>query len=213
MTEYVRPEIEERTFHDTDGHEIAYGSRWGAGVPADDSYSVTSNLERFAPVHEVADALITHLHGTYAVTIDEKLEHARDLVGPAPAEVARAVRVVPADPAAATLTFVFTSFPGIRLHAGYLQDFSFPFCGCDACDETWVSCADQLEETVLAVAQGGLSEGYREAAELSAWSRLVFPGGSRSGASRAEDYPPDRFADVADALSRGRTWSPWPQRA
>ncbi|WP_424980865.1 DUF6226 family protein [Microbacterium sp. S308A+] len=35
---------------------MSYGSRWG-GSPPEDSYSVETNLERFAPLHTVADAL------------------------------------------------------------------------------------------------------------------------------------------------------------
>jgi hypothetical protein len=211
MTAYARPVIAARTFRDAEGSEIRYGSRWGGGSPAEDSYSATSNLDRFAPVHEVADALIEHLGRMYAVAVDEQVEHAQDLMHPT-ADAARAVRVVPADPAAATLTFVFTSFPGIRLHAGFLQDFAFPSCGCDACDETWESCANDLEAAVFAIVQGGFSEGYDARAELSVWFRLAYPDGSSSGTSRAQDYPAERFDVVADALSRGRTWSAWPSR-
>ncbi len=211
MTEYTRPTIAAMSFRDAEGRVIPYGSRWGRGSPAEDSYSVTSNLERFAPLHDVADALIEHLARNYALTIDDRLEHAKDLLHSA-ADAVRAVRVVPGDTDATALTFVYTSFPGIRLHAGYLQEFAFPPCGCDACDETWYSCAEELEETVFAVVEGGFSEGYRPSAELPMWFRLVFPGGSRSGTSRAEDYPRERFAAVADELSRGRVWRPWHSR-
>lgn len=211
MTEYARPTITARSFRDAEGRVIPYGSRWGSGLPAEDSYSVTSNLERFAPLHDVTDALIEHLARNYAVTIDDRLEHAGDLLHPA-ADAVRVVRVVPVDTDAAALTFVFTSFPGIRLHAGHLQDFAFPSCGCDACDETWESCAEELEETVFAVVGGGFSEGYRPGAELSIWFRLVVPGGSRSGTSRAQDYPQERFAAVAEELGRGRVWRTWSSR-
>lgn len=213
MAEYARPVIAARTFHDAEGRTIPYGDRWGGGSPAEDSYSVTSNLDRFAPLHDVADALVDHLHRTYAVSLHEGIEHVRDLMDPAAAEVVKAVRVVPVDPGAAPLTFVYTAFPGIRLHAGFLPDFTFPSCGCDACDETWERSADELESAVHAVTHGGFSEGYHAGAQLPVWFRLVYPGGSGSGATRAEDYPPERFAAVADALRRGRTWSPWPLRA
>ena len=49
----------------------------------------------------------------------------------------------------AALTFVYTSFPSVLVQAGLLHDFSFPSCGCDACDETWESSADGLEWTTL----------------------------------------------------------------
>lgn len=208
LTDYERPAIAERTFHDAEGREIPYGSRWRNGSPREDSYSVTSSPERFAPVHDVAGALIEHLARTYAVTIDERPEHVQDLLHPETAAV-RAVRVEPDHADAATLTFVFTSFPGIRLHAGLLQDLTFPSCGCDACDETWESSADELERKVFAVVQGGFSEGYRPEAELPVWSRFAYADGWTGSSSRAEDFPRERFAAVADALIGGRAWSPW----
>ncbi|MGX9294439.1 DUF6226 family protein [Tsukamurella paurometabola] len=47
---------------------IEYGDRWGIDSPPDDSYSRTINLDRFEPLHLVADALIDHLVSTYEVT-------------------------------------------------------------------------------------------------------------------------------------------------
>ena len=47
-------------------------------------------------------------------------------------------RVTPADPAGAPLTFDYTPYPGLILHAGLLHDFAYPIRGCDACDESAV---------------------------------------------------------------------------
>ena len=70
----------------------------------------------------------------------------------------RAVRIRPDDLACASLTFVFTAYPGIYMHAGLLNDFKYPVCGCDACDSTWDYEAGELEKQVQAVVTGH----YRE---------------------------------------------------
>ena len=57
MSSYVRPLIEAPVFRDADGAVINYGSRWH-GSPPEDTYSVDTHPERFAPLHVVADALI-----------------------------------------------------------------------------------------------------------------------------------------------------------
>ena len=62
-----------------------------------------------------------------------------------PNEVVHAVRVTPRNPASAPLTFVFTPFPGVYLHAGSLHDFHFPVCGCDACDDSVADLVEELE--------------------------------------------------------------------
>ena len=155
---YTRPVLPAPTFIDSTGAAISYGNRWPDGPP-DDAYGVESNLERFAPLHSVADALIAYLRREYRVTISEDAAHADDLLNPR-SDVARAVRVTPASTDAAPLTFVFTRHPGVMIHAGALHDFPFPACGCDACDETAESGADQMERLVMAVVAGGYGERY-----------------------------------------------------
>ena len=115
---------------------------------------MVSNPGRFAGLHAIADALISHLEGTYAIDVREDPALAGDLLLPDP-DVRRAVRLTPHHAGAAPLTFVFTGFPGVIVHAGVLHDFPFPACGCDACDETSESTADRLEMLVLGVAVGG----------------------------------------------------------
>mgnify|MGYP001508082597 CR=1 FL=1 len=117
MTAYVRPPILRQVFHDADGVPFEYGRRWDhLDGPPEDTYSVDSHPERFAPLAGVADALVRHLAATYAVTVEDVDLRGVDLashtaVGPAhpvlargrnvgPAAV-RAVRVTPAGAAAA----------------------------------------------------------------------------------------------------------------
>ena len=110
MSSYVRPLIEAPVFRDADGAVINYGSRWH-GSPPEDTYSVDTHPERFAPLHVVADALIAHLRETYDVEVDEGVEVAADLLRPAFHDVVRAVRIRPNDPKCASLTLVFTAYP------------------------------------------------------------------------------------------------------
>ncbi|HEY5222743.1 MAG TPA: DUF6226 family protein [Microbacteriaceae bacterium] len=93
------------------GSPIDYGNRWGGASPHEDAYSCVSNLQRFAPLHAVAAALIEWLQNTFDVTAEQTPSAANDLLH-TPDEVVRAVRVVPRDPTAAPLTFVLTQVPG-----------------------------------------------------------------------------------------------------
>jgi hypothetical protein len=140
-------------FRDASGAVIEYGNRWSGESPPEDTYGVTSNLERFAPLHDVADALIEHLCSTYAVTITDDLSLA-DKLAQKPVRVIRAAELVPERRDAVPLLFAFTSFPGVIVRAGALNEFAFPVCGCDACDDSIEAVVHYLEETVLAAAQG-----------------------------------------------------------
>lgn len=57
VSPYLRPTIESPIFLDAEGQVIDYGNRWG-GSPPEDTYSVDTHPERFAPIHAIADALI-----------------------------------------------------------------------------------------------------------------------------------------------------------
>lgn len=76
VTGYARPEIPVQVFRDAAGQIIEYGNRWGAGAPPEDSYSVDTHPERFAPLHTVAEALIAHLTAGYDTAVSEDLVHA-----------------------------------------------------------------------------------------------------------------------------------------
>ena len=212
VSDYVRPALPSQVFYDSTGAVIDYGNRWSGGLAPEDSYGVVSNPQRFAPLHLVADALIQHLTGTYAVTVSEDAAFAADLMHE-PGDVLRAVRVVPANPAAAPLTFVYTSYPGVILHAGLLHDFPFPQCGCDGCDETAESAAQELERTVLAVAAGGYAERVNPGDQLPIGYEIASADGTRRGSgegARGLDCPTSRLRDAESQLRRlpGR-WQPW----
>lgn len=160
MSEYVRPPIDPPVFRDAQVYVINYGDRWGRAGPPGESYSVTSNLERFAPLHTVAEALVDYLVSTFDVTRCEGIELAGAIEHPRD-DVVRAVRLAPADARAASLTFVFTSFPSVVVLAGAVQEFRFPDCGCDACDESWNTQAEEMEWQGLAVAAGNFSESIK----------------------------------------------------
>ncbi|KQQ07607.1 DUF6226 family protein [Rathayibacter sp. Leaf296] len=212
MSEYVRPAVEQPVFTDENGAVIPYGSRWD-GAPPEEAYSVVAHAERFRPLHVVADALIAHLVEEYAATAsDDPAAAAGD--GAEIGREARAVRVVPASPEASPLTFVFTDFPGVLVHAGEFQRAALPVCGCDACDDEWTRVADELEGYVLGVVAGGLSESVVDGEELRIGSRLVRADGSgeSSGWSIAE---PDRLADLegrGTSAPWSRDWAAWPRR-
>lgn len=214
MSSYQRPAIDAPVFYDTAGQVINYGNRWD-GSPPEDTYSVDTHPERFAPLHTVADALIAHLRDSYDVEVDEEEDTAADLFRPAYHDVVRAVRIRPRDRACASVTFVFTAYPGISMHAGLLNDFQYPVCGCDACDSTWGAEADDLEQQVQAVVTGN----YRETVERRGFDPWVgyaftYPDGAASGGSRAQDIPAERLnaaKPVLRNLSAG--WAAWPHAA
>lgn len=213
VSSYTRPSINSPRFHDADGHVIEYGNRWG-GPPPEDTYSVETHPERFAPLHTIADALIAHLHQTYDVEIDQGVEVAADLLHPSYHDVLRAVRIRPNGPSCASLTLIFTAYPGILIHAGLLNDFHYPVCGCDACDSNWEAEADDLEQHVLAVVTGH----YRETVEWrkgDPWVGYMFsqppPVRAFAGGSRQPGVSPDRLKAAQTILRNGpEEWSEWP---
>ena len=165
MSSYSRPPIPERTFRDADGHVIHYGDRWPDGDGPEDTYEVVSHPERFEPLHAIADALIEHLVAEYDVTVAEEPDPARPDVGRMDG-FDRCVRMAPSDPNATPLTFLFYPFPSVTVLAGLFHWEPFPDCGCDHCDETALSAADELERLVFIVVDGGFGE-----QPSSAWPR------------------------------------------
>jgi hypothetical protein len=144
MTDYIRPGLPKQVYYEADGAAIEYGYRWRGGSPPEETYSVASNPERFAPLQTVADALIDHLRQRYAVSVSDDIAAAADLMHERD-DVLRAVRMVPNNPDAAALTFVFTAYPAVVVHAGLPHDFPFPQYGCDACDESLEVLVEDLE--------------------------------------------------------------------
>lgn len=235
MTTYVRPPIARQVFHDGDGTPIEYGARWAdLDGPPEHAYSVDSHPERFAPLVDVADALVRHLAATYAVTVEDVDLRGVDLTAHAPdapahpvlaglrtvgPDALRAVRLTPSSDDAAPLTLVVTGYPSIVVGAGVLHEDGFPSCGCDACDDTADGAAEALEDLVLGVAAGRFSEALRRTLlgrrEWWVAHRLDLPdGGYRSGEGRTRlsrgvgQQARRRLA----ALPDGR-WRPWPVSA
>lgn len=147
---YRRPTIQTMEFRDALGEPIPYGRRWGAAGPPSESYSVTTDTERFRPLHVIAQALIEHLALRFDVTVQEDPDFASDLLH-APSEVVRAVRLTPKGSGSQPVTIVFSGFPGIIV-CDDTQDFPFPTCGCDACDDSWEDLADELERKLFEIA-------------------------------------------------------------
>jgi hypothetical protein len=211
MSEYVRPPQPKQVFYDAAGAVIDYGNRWRGQPPPEDTYSVVSNPERFAPLHSVADALIDHLRSTYAVSVSENIAFAGDLMQEL-AGVARAVRAVPDIADAAPLTFVFTSYPGVIVHAGLLHDFPFPQCGCDACDESVEILAEEMECLVFAVVDGRYSETVTAGFGPRIGYQITSADGSRlrSGDDLSATFPTDGMRAAGRRLGRmPHGWQPW----
>lgn len=215
MTTYIRPAVPEQVFRDAAGEVIRYGERWGNELPPDGSYSVTSNLERYLPLHTIADALIAHLVENFAVTVSDDVAHAADLMHTR-TDVIRTVRLTPTNSDGAPLTFVFTSFPSVIVVAGAVTQMLFPFCGCDACDESWEYAASEMEWKVLAAASGGLSESQKTDNPPSFESEIVSADGSSKsgdGDIMTELAIPERIHSAVSALAAvPRGWTAWATR-
>lgn len=157
MSEYRRPTIPVEICRDEHGRQIEYGSRVARAVPTGDVDPSSINRKRFAPLHDVALAPIDWLQNTFDVTVEHTPTAATDLLRMEDDGV-RAIRVVPREPTAAPLTFVFTRFPSVDLHAGVLHDFHFLERGDDAWDDDVLDEADDLEWVVRTVVAGGYSD-------------------------------------------------------
>jgi len=210
---FVRPHLDSPRYRGVDGDPIDYGNRWGSDSPPEDSYSVETNTERFEGLHTVARALIEYLARVYDVEVSADPAHAAEVSMEA-GEVVEAARLTPRDPLAAPLTFVFTSYPGVLVHAGALHDFPFPICGCDACDETAETEASRLEELVLSVAAGGYGERYPVGRKKWAEYALFAADGSgnRSGAGPHGATAAQLAAAEEQLKAVPDGWRPWPLR-
>ncbi|NLF05967.1 MAG: hypothetical protein GX593_13330 [Actinomycetales bacterium] len=211
MSTYVRPAVESPVFYDAQGQVIEYGSRWPDSPPVD-TYSVVTHPERFDPLRAVAEALIAHLQETFEVDIIEGPEAVEQMLRPRE-DAIRTVRIEPRDPSCAPVTIQIDSYPGVEVEAGLLERAWFPPCGCDACDETWESAAEGLEQLVLAVVDGGFWE--QPGPFGSSWVEIghEHPEGRQSGSVDASQYPAARLEALRDPRrpTSGR-WASWPRR-
>lgn len=208
---YRRPTVPARRFEDEQGRLIRYGDRWGAAGPPEESYSVLRNAERFQPLHAVATALIEHLGERYSIEQreDPDLEEHWRSRG---AEVLGSTVLVPVGGDGAPLSFLATGLPGLIVGAGRFYQELFPRCGCEACDEEWEGCADDLERLVFAVAEGRFTEkviGGRQPVSIE--YRIDDPShGSISGFLGIEDFPAERVEEGRRASRGGDgVWPAW----
>ncbi|EFV13432.1 DUF6226 family protein [Segniliparus rugosus] len=203
MSAYRRPDVPSMVFLDASGTTIDYGNRW-EGSPPDGTYSQAGNLERFAPLHLVADELIDYLLREYQVEAVETVSASGE----------RTVELVPTNPDGARLTLRYADFPGVEIGAGLRKRVMLPWCGCDACDEPFEDCADALETWALGTAAGKFVEmiehegphkgkpsvGYRMEGAGSGWQVVEADDAFEADAARLRGLPDGR-------------WQSWPLRA
>lgn len=210
LSGYQRPDVKFVEYFDEHGTLISYGERWD-GEPDDDSYSVTQHPERFAPVQQVAQALLNWMQEKFPVRGFEDPGLATELRIP-PNTVVSAVRILPVDSRCAPLGMVLTTFPGVHLVLGALYQAVFPVCGCDACDEHVPDMIAELEAQVGAAVSGEFSEHL----DVNA-GRLVHRfDADRTGFSEQsgglDDISPARLARARALLPESGAWAPWPMR-
>jgi hypothetical protein len=119
---------------------------------------MVNHPERFAPLTNIANALIDFLASTYEVCVDDVSSEEDSSQGLDQPQSVRVCRMIPLRTNEAPLTIVVTSFPSVEIKAGLFFEAVFPPCGCDACDEEWLVNANLLEKTVFSVVNGQLSE-------------------------------------------------------
>ncbi|PRB57525.1 DUF6226 family protein [Microbacterium sp. MYb45] len=200
---FTRPALAIPEFVDESGRVIAYGSRWAGGSPPEDAYSRVTHPERFAPVMGVVDALVDHLGTWYDVDVDRRSDESGVHIW----------RLRPTTGAQITLTGTAES---VFIQSGALTREYAPSCTCDACDETAESVADQLEETLLAIAAGGLREVFPVGQRRWLHTELRTPdGGGRSGGGEPDpSFPAEELDDAEDLLARlpDGWWPAWTLR-
>ena len=220
MESYQPPDVPGLEYRGADGEVIPYGDRWGMESPPDETYSVTTHPERFAPLAEVARGLIAYLEHAYDVTVTADLALAARVNHPR-ADAVAAVQIAPHGADAATLTFVSSAFPSVYLEAGVAFSEHFPPCGCDACDDSVEREARRLEEVVFGVVAGGLVESVRR--ETNRVAGLPIPGrrgfafslategGSRSGWSLPSISEEAHMRAVRTRIEsrQGQPWAAW----
>lgn len=153
---YRRPDVTIETYRDASGEPIPYGSRYwrpdadGNTVePPEDVYSTCAHPERFMPVAIVGRALIDHLTAACSVERTDSVVDGR-----------ASARLTPTSGGGTSLTFSFgpDESPDVRVRAGWRYEGLWPDCGCDACDDDVEILLQELENTVLTIVNGGMSE-------------------------------------------------------
>lgn len=201
---FARPTLPKPEFVGDDGRVIVYGSRWAGGSPPEDAYSRVTHPERFAPVRTVVDALVDHLETWYVVDVDRRDGE----------QTTRVVHLRPTTGATITITATTES---VIVEAGALFRDVAPGCACDACDETVETVADQLEETLLAIAAGGLREVFPVGQRRWLHTRIrTVDGAERSSAGEpGPSLPAERLSDAGELLAGlpDGWWPAWTLRS
>lgn len=142
------PELRPVLIQGDDGAPIPFGERWRdlPETPAE-AYSVVTHPERYAQLHEVADALVAHLLATYDCEVVEEPPRGQGV------RELRAVRIASV-PGTAPVRIAWTDFPGVVAEVGLDVPAAAPICGCDACDEPLERAAEGLAEAVLSRVRG-----------------------------------------------------------
>ena len=196
-----------------------FGYGRGGESNADPAYSRVTNPERFLPLHTAVQEIIGRLVSDFEVKrteeygLDEELERGLDIARPG-------VKLIPADPEAAPIVVVFTTFPSLHIRFGRWYKEPFPVCGCDACDESAEGEIERLSEMVDDVTAGR----FREGIEIppvsfmgSGWVETKFwsfdQSRSRTRSRRRSRVSRSRALEMSDGRSRLElNWKPWPRR-
>jgi len=162
-----------------------------------------SDPMRYLSLHPVADLLVSRLVSRFRVEAEPAEVEGRWRSG-----VERATRLVP-EGDGTPVTVIWTGF-GVAVEAGHAYDRGFPVCGCDACDEDPDHLAQELEETLDALATGGLTEERRSRRFGPDEASIELRSSAGSSSSTGPLLEPD---DPRHAIPAGTTtWPPWPYR-
>jgi hypothetical protein len=170
-------------------------------------YPHTTDTERFAVLHDAADALLEELTERYTVERRET----KELLGPDEALV-RTVRLIPRTPAAAPLAIAFTDLPGLQVRLGRWWTQTLPECPCADCAEDPGRLVEELRSQTRALIEGGLWERVRRGVSGSWYeTRLIGEGfkTAREGLLSSRAARNARRGGFAAAVQ----WAPWPRRS
>ncbi|TAP27380.1 DUF6226 family protein [Arthrobacter sp. S41] len=207
---YQRPQITIADFLDARGLPIEYGNRWDS-QPPEDAYTQVAHPHRFAPVHEVTQALLEWMCARFKVRRYEDPGLAR-LLRVNDQDLIASVRLFPEDSRCAPMALVFTNFPSVHLEFGALFRRITPNCGCDGCDESVPEMLDELEEWIDAVVSGAFVEIMNWDQQLVTHLFHVKALGFAEESRSFEDISPARLARAREILPHDGRWAPWPVR-
>ena len=183
---------------------------WGPGGPPSEAYSRITEPERFAPLHGIALELLEELENTFDVERSEAYGLAPEREN---TELARpSIRLVPNQDSAASIVFVFSAFPGLRMQAGQWYSDSFPSCACDACDETSDSEAERLTSIVDNITSGRFREEVHLPAVGVGWYERGLWSSNRSNSNKSRLDRDVALQMLADSESSVFEWQPWTRR-